>query len=236
MTPIVEVQELTKRFGFRGPWALRGLTLTIEPGQIMGLLGPNGMGKSTFIKILAGVQRPTSGTVAVLGLRPGLETKRHVAYLPEVDHLFPEYNAGQMTRFMATFFEDFNVTRANGLIDSLHIPRDQSFRTLSRGQRSRLKLAMTLGRDAHLYLLDEPLAGIDLVSRDQILHTILSEYRQAEQTVLLATHEIAEAETLFDQVVFLRGGRIGLSGRAEDLRAQRGLSIVDIFRQEFSEL
>ncbi len=236
MTPIVEVRELTKRFGFRGPWALRGLTLTIEPGQILGLLGPNGMGKSTFIKILAGVQRPTSGTVAVLGLRPGLETKRHVAYLPEVDHLFPEYNASQMTHFMATFFADFNVTRATGLVDSLHIPRDQPFRTLSRGQRGRLKLAMTLGRDARLYLLDEPLAGIDLASRDQILHTILSEYRQGEQTVLLATHEIAEAETLFDQVVFLREGRVSLSGAAEELRAQRGLSIADIFRQEFSEL
>lgn len=236
MTSVIEVRDLEKRYGFRGPWALRGLTLSVGTGKIVGLLGPNGMGKSTFIKILAGVGRPTSGDVTVFGMHPGIETKRRVAYLPEVDYLFPEFNVREMSNFMSTFFDDFDIERASTLIDSLKVPRDQSFKTLSRGQRGRFKLAMTLGRDARLVLLDEPLAGIDLVSRDRILNTILREYGDGERTMLLATHEIAEAETLFDEVIFLKNGRVHLAGPADGLRAERGVSIADLFRAEFQDV
>jgi ABC-2 type transport system ATP-binding protein len=235
MTPAFETHDLTKRYGFRGPWGLRGLTVSVEPGRIVGLLGANAVGKSTLIKLLAGLLRPTSGTVSVLGQQPGLETKRRVAYLPEIDHLFPEFDSQRMTRFMATFFEDFDTGRAENLLEALAVPRDQPFKSQSRGQRGRFKLAMTLARNAQLFLLDEPLAGIDLVSRERILRTILTEYRQGEQTVLLATHEIAEAEALFERVIFIKNGQTLLAGSADDLRAQRGMSIADIFRAEFSE-
>ena len=228
----VEVRQLTKRFG--NVWALRGMDLSLNAGRVLGLVGPNGAGKSTFIKILAGVQRPTAGQVMLTGLRPGLETKRHVAYLPEADHIYPAMTPQRAITFMSTFFEDFDDNRATRLFDALKVPSRQSYGGLSRGQRARFKLALTLARRASLLLLDEPLAGIDVVSRDRILSTILGEYRTENQAIILATHEIGEAEALFDEVLLLDEGKVALSGAADDLRAQRGQSIEGIYREVFA--
>lgn len=228
----VEVRQLTKRFG--NVWALRGIDLSLSTGRVLGLLGPNGAGKSTFIKILAGVQRPTAGQVMLMGLRPGLETKRHVAYLPEVDHIYPAMTPQRAITFMGTFFEDFDDDRATQLFDALKVPGRQTYGALSRGQRARFKLAITLARQAPLLLLDEPLAGVDVVSRDHILSTILGEYRTENQAIILATHEIGEAEALFDEVIFLDEGKAVLSGAADDLRAQRGKSVEGIYREVFA--
>ncbi len=231
MTPAVEARGLTKRF--LGRWALRGVDLTLEAGRVLGLLGPNGSGKSTLIKILAGVLRPTAGEVRVLGRRPGWETKARVAYLPDVDHLYRDMNGNEAIGFMTAFFPDFQGERARSLMEFLAVPPEQPFGQMSRGQRARFKLALTLARRADLLLLDEPLSGIDVVSRGRILNAILSEYRLGEQAVILATHEIDEAEALFDQVVFLREGQVILTGTAEDLRARRRKSIEDIYREEY---
>lgn len=229
MEPVVEGRGMTKRYWRR--WALRGVDLTLEPGQVLGLLGPNGSGKSTLIKILAGVLRPTAGEVKVLGRRPGRETKAQVAYLPDVDHLYRGMTGLEAAGFMAAFYPDFDPARAVNLLESMDVPPDQPFGQLSRGQRARVKLALTLARRADLILMDEPLSGIDVVSRSRILHAILAEYRLGEQAIILATHEIDEAEPLFDRVVFLREGQEVLTGAAEDLRAQRRKSIEDIYRE-----
>lgn len=232
MASVVDARGVTRRFS--GRWALRGIDLTLEPGQVMGLLGPNGSGKSTLIKILAGVQRPTAGDVLVLGRRPGRETKGRVAYLPDVDHLYRGMTGHEAIGFMAAFFPDFDEGRARSLLEPMGVPPEQPFGQLSRGLRARLKLVLTLARRAGLLLLDEPLSGIDVVSRGRILQAILAEYRLDEQAIILATHEIGEAEALFDRVVFLREGEVVLAGRAEDLRAERRKSIEDIYREEYA--
>jgi ABC-2 type transport system ATP-binding protein len=233
MTLAVETHAVTKKFPGVG-WALQGVDLSLEPGHILGFLGPNGSGKSTFLKILAGIQRATSGQVLVLGLSPGIVTKRRAAYLPEIDHLYRWMTARDAIRFMLAFYKDFDANRASRLLQSLDVPPGQAFGQLSRGQRARLKLVLTLARQADLLLLDEPLSGIDLLSRDRILNAILAEYRIEDQAIIMATHQIAEAEALFDRVAFIRDGRVLLEGAADDLRAARGRSIEDIYREEFA--
>jgi len=225
----VETRELSKRFASR--WALRGISLSIDRGDIVGVLGPNGSGKSTLLKLLAGVQRPTSGLISVLGQTPGQDTKRRSAYLPEVDHYYPGMTGRRAIRFLGAFFPGFDSHLALRLLELMAVSPDEAFGSLSRGHRARFKLALALARQAELVLLDEPLGGIDVLSRERILHAILHEYRVGEQTIILATHELHLVEGLFDRVVILKEGRIVLAAPADQLRSQWSHSIEGIVRE-----
>jgi ABC-2 type transport system ATP-binding protein len=226
---VVETRDVSKRFGER--WALREVSFSVDRGEIVGVLGPNGSGKSTLLKLLAGVQRPTLGLISVLGQPPGLGTKRRVAYLPETDHYYPSMTGRRAVRFLRTFFPNLDPHLALSLLHFLGVSPDEPFGSLSRGHRARFKLAMALARRAELLLLDEPLAGIDGLSRERILRAILHEYRAGEQTLLLATHELHVAEGIFDRVILLKEGRIALAGPADQLRDDRGQSIEEIARE-----
>ena len=222
-------QNLGKRFLQK--WALRDVTITLKQGEIVGLLGMNGAGKSTLIRILAGLQRPTQGRVEIMGHRPGLKTKNLVAYAPETNSLYGWMKVNEAVRMHASLFKDFSAERALALLQQLHIDPLARSSSLSKGQKTRVKLALTLARDARLYLLDEPLSGIDPASRRRILDTMIQEFRGGSSTLLLSTHQIKEAELLFDRVILLRQGQVVLEGLADDLREKHGSSLEELFAE-----
>ncbi|MDN5347917.1 MAG: type transport system ATP-binding protein [Clostridia bacterium] len=227
---VVEAVNLSKRYG--RTWALRGVNLVIEEGMVVGLLGPNGSGKSTFLRLLAGLSHPSGGEVKVLGERPGLATKKQVAFVPEIDHLYRWMRVRDTLDFQAGFYADFDPARGEELLTFMNLDPGARVYNLSKGQRARLKLMLALARQARLVLLDEPFSGIDPPSRERILQGILMAYRQ-DRTVIISTHLVGEVEKLFDQVVFLSQGEVFLAGEAESLRAERGKSIDEIFREEY---
>lgn len=225
----VETDNLGKRFGLSR--ALDGVTLRLPLGQVIGLLGPNGAGKSTLLKILAGLLRPSFGSARILGHPPGLESRSLVAYLPEIDCLYSWMTVKQMADFMAENFPDFQPQAAAELLQFMNLPPDKMVGTLSRGMRARLKLALIMARRAPLLLLDEPLSGIDVVSRGKILEGLLQQYRVGEQTIVFSTHEIREVEGILDQVVFIAHGQVVLEGEAEALRRDQGKTIEEMLKE-----
>ncbi|MDI6907246.1 MAG: ABC transporter ATP-binding protein [Thermoanaerobacterales bacterium] len=229
---IVEIDGLCKTY-FRAR-ALNGVDLRIERGLILGLLGPNGSGKSTLLKSIAGLVRPTAGRVLIDGRPPSAATRALVAYLPEIDHLYAWMTVRETLDFVSAFYADWDAGRAAELLGAMELDAAQRVGDLSKGQRARLKLVLALARRAPLVLLDEPLSGIDPPSRARILSAIVGEYRLGEQTVILATHAVAEAEGLFDRVLFLREGRVALYGAAENLRAGHGCSIQDLWERVYA--
>lgn len=218
---VLRSSGLTKRYGFKT--ALAPLDLEVREGEFLGLLGVNGSGKSTLVKLAAGLVIPSGGRIEVLGQTPGPHSKLQVAYLPEVDHLYPAWRAGDAYAFMARFFP-MRRERFLRLLEFLHLDPRAKFGALSKGNRTRLRLALTLARDARLYLLDEPLSGIDPLTREQVLRALIGEF-PPHATIVLATHQIAEAESLFDRVLVLDSGKVLLEGSADDIRARRGASI-----------
>ena len=222
---LARLDDVTKRY--RTVEGLREVSLEFPEGEVAGLLGLNGSGKSTLLKLLAGLLVPTEGRVAVFGGAPR-RGRAHVVYLGEADSLYGWMDARDAERFMAGLFADFQRDRFHELLRDLDVPPRKA-KAMSKGERGRLRLAMALARDARLYLLDEPLAGIDLLSRERILSSLVREWHK-DSTILLSTHEIAEAEGLFDRVLFLREGRVALDARAETLRSE-GRSVVATFRE-----
>ena len=218
---LLRADNLSKKYGFKQ--ALYPLSFELRAGEFLGLLGVNGSGKSTLIKLAAGLVSPSGGRVEVLGMAPGPRSKLGVAYLPEVDHLYPAWRAEDAYRFFARFFP-MNRSRFERLLDFLRLDRRAKFATLSKGNRTRLRLALTLAREARLYLLDEPLSGIDPLTREQILRALVGEFPEGT-SVVLSTHQVSEAESLFDRVLVLDGGKVLLSGDADAIRASRGESI-----------
>lgn len=220
---VAKLANVSKRYGrIEG---VQGLSLELHAGQAVGLLGLNGSGKSTTLKLLAGMLFPSQGRVEVLG-QPPRQARGQIVYLSDADNLYAWMTPADARRFMAGLYPDFNPARYQELLGFLEVPA-QGYRSMSRGQRARLRLAMMLARDARLYLLDEPLSGIDVISRDRILKSLVMEWRE-DAAVVLSTHEVAEAEGIFDRVVLLKEGRIALDARAEDLRAG-GKSVKDAF-------
>lgn len=227
---VMECHALCKCYGSIP--VLSDLELELAPGRIIGLLGPNGSGKTTLIKLAAGLLTPTSGCIHICGHEPSPETKAVVSYLPERMALPLWMNARQAMAYYADFFPDFRRERAEEMIKALALPEKQRIRSMSKGTREKLQLVLTMSRDARLYLLDEPIGGVDPATRDYILRTILSAYNP-EATILISTHLIADVEPVLDDVIFLKYGHIVLSGSAEELRAKYGVSIDRLFREAF---
>ena len=227
---MIECRNLTKYYGHSR--ALNGVDLTIEKGQIVGLLGPNGSGKTTMIKLANGLLQPTNGTIVIDGHDPGVESKSVVAYLPDRDFL-PEYmTVDALFKMYGDFFTDFNREKAEKMLASLDIQRDVAIKKLSKGTREKVQLVMIMSRDAKVYLLDEPIAGVDPAARDYILKTIISNYCE-DAIVMISTHLIADIESILDDVIFLKDGKVVVHEPADQLREERGMSIDGLFREVF---
>jgi len=222
---LARLDSVTKRY-VRDE-GVRDLTLEFSAGQVTGVLGLNGSGKSTLLKLLAGLLFPTAGAISVFGQRPR-RSRAKIVFLGENDALWSWMTPADAERFMVGLYEDFDPDRYAELLEALEVPRRKT-KTMSKGERGRLRLAMALARSAKLYLLDEPLAGIDLISREKILSSIVREWH-TDEAILLSTHEVAEAEGLFDRVILLRDGRLALDAEAEALR-ETGKSVVETFRE-----
>ena len=226
----IEINNLTKNFG--DLTALDDVTVSLEQGQIVGLLGPNGSGKTTLIKILNGLLQPTSGSVTINGSAPGVETKKVVAYLPDRNAL-PDYmTASQLMDIYEDFFEDFDRMKAEAMVDDLGINRKQTMKKMSKGTKEKLQLCLVMARQAEVYLLDEPIGGVDPATRDYILRTIISNYNE-NAVVLILTHLIADVESVLDDVVFIKEGRVVLHKAADEIREEKGESVDKLFREVF---
>jgi len=227
---MIEFKNVSKSFG--STVALNDVSLVFPRGKIIGLFGPNGAGKSTSIKLIMGLNRPDRGEVRVDGENPQ-NKKQDMAYLPEIDHLYPWMNIAQAADFTRTFYADWDEAKYRELIKFLNLQEDMKISKISKGQRAKTKLLLTVSRRAPYLLMDEPLSGIDILTREEIINTLIRDYREGEQTIIISTHEIAEVESLVDEVIFLDRGQIKLSGNAEDLRVKRNMSLVELMKEAF---
>ncbi len=226
----IELNDLTKEFG--SITALDSVSLQLEKGQIVGLLGPNGSGKTTLIKILNGLLTPTAGKALISGMEPGVETRKVVAFLPDRNAL-PEYmTTTQLMDMYQDFFADFNREKAENMIADLGIDMKQQMKNMSKGTKEKLQLCLVMAREAEVYLLDEPIGGVDPATRDYILRTIISNYNE-DAVVVISTHLISDVESVLDDVIFLKEGRVVLHGPADEIREEKGESIDLLFREVF---
>ena len=226
----IELNDLTKEFG--SITALDSVSLQLEKGQIVGLLGPNGSGKTTLIKILNGLLTPTAGKALINGMEPGVETKKIVAFLPDRNAL-PDYmTTAQLMDLYQDFFTDFNRGKAESMIADLGIDMKQQMKKMSKGTKEKLQLCLVMAREAEVYLLDEPIGGVDPATRDYILRTIISNYNE-EAVVVISTHLISDVESVLDDVIFLKEGRVVLHRPAEEIREEKGESVDQLFREVF---
>ncbi len=227
---LIQSSHLTKTFGHKA--ALRDVTCSIGRGRIVGLLGPNGSGKTTFIKILCGLLQPTAGTLAVDGEPVGLHSKAIISYLPDRMYFADWMKATDLFDLFQDFYADFDRQKAAEMCRSLGVePRDR-LKTMSKGTKEKVQLVMVMARKAQLYLLDEPIAGVDPAARDFILNTILTNYNEAG-TVLLSTHLISDVERVLDEALFLRQGEIILHNSVDNIRESEGKSVDSLFREMF---
>ena len=228
--PILQCQGLTKYYG--GVLALDHADIALEPGQIVGLLGPNGSGKTTLIKLANGLLQPTSGSILIDDMTPSPKTHAIVSYLPERIALTDWMNVRQLMDFYGDFYADFQREAAEQMLAQLQLPLGQTVRQMSKGTREKLQLILTMSRRAKLYLLDEPIGGVDPATRDYILHTILSNYNP-EAAVVISTHLITDVESILDSVIFLNQGKVVLQSTVDDIRETRGKSVDAYFREVF---
>ena len=225
-----ECRNLTKRYGKLT--ALDSINLDLEAGRIVGLLGPNGSGKTTMIKLANRLLQPTSGQILIDGMAPGPETKQLIAYLPDKDYLPEWMKTGQLIEMFSDFYPDFDVERAKSMLDSLSITDDMPIKKMSKGTKEKVQLIMTMSRRAKVYLLDEPIAGVDPAARDYILRTIISNYAE-DSLVIISTHLIADVESVLDEAVFIREGHIVLHKNVDEIREETGMSVDGYFREVF---
>ena len=229
-TELVSCRGLCRYFGEIK--ALDNVDLTLEPGKIVGLLGPNGSGKTTLIKILNGLLQPTAGTVEILGAAPGPESKAQISYLPDRGY-FPEWMCVKdMIDLFSDFYADFDRAKALEMCRALGLEQGQKIKTLSKGTREKMQLMLVMSRKAKLYLLDEPIAGVDPAAREFIMHTILTNYNE-EGTVLISTHLLTDVEQVLDEAVFLQNGKVVLHEGVDSIRERTGQSVDALFREMF---
>lgn len=232
MSALVECMNLTKSYR-KGVEAVSNLNLMIERGHIVGLLGPNGSGKTTLIKMMNGLLRPTEGVVLIDGKEPGVETKAIVSYLPERTYLDAQRTVKDLVEFFADFYEDFRVDTAYGMLENLGIDPSARLKTLSKGNKEKIQLILVMSRNASLYILDEPIAGVDPAARDYILRTILANYNP-EASVIICTHLIADIENILDDVVFIKQGHLVEQTTVDDIRMKYGKTVDQYFREVFA--
>ena len=230
MKAILECQRLTKRYG--NFFALSDLSFTLERGQIIGLLGPNGSGKTTLIKLINGLLVPSDGQIAVNGCAPGVESKKIVSYLPDRDCLPSQIRVKDALTLYSDFYSDFSMERAAKMLDALEIDRHSRLSALSKGTKEKVQLILVMSRDAQLYVLDEPIGGVDLAARDYILRTILTNYSE-NATILISTHLISDIENVLDHVLFLKAGHLVLNEAVDEVRTKYGKSVDSLFREVF---
>lgn len=230
MSELLICKNLTKKYG--NTVALDDVNITLESGKIVGLLGPNGSGKTTLIKILNGLLTPTSGRVLVDGELPGVETKKVVAYLPDNIYLNTWMTVRQIVDYFKDFYADFREELAYQMLERLDISPDRKLKSLSKGNKEKVCLILTMSRNAKLYVLDEPIAGVDPAARDYVISTIINNYNP-DATVLISTHLISDIEQVLDEVVFIQNGKVTLQKTVDAIRAENGKSVDELFREVF---
>ena len=227
---VLECKALTKNYGHVA--ALDGVDFAVEPGRIVGLLGPNGSGKTTLIKLANGLLTPTGSEILVCGMAPGKETHALVSYLPERTSIPLWMTAGQLLDFYQDFYKDFRRDAAEEMLAHLNIPVKQRIKQMSKGTREKVQLIVTMSRAAKLYLLDEPIGGVDPATRDYILSTIIGNY-DPEAAVVISTHLISDVEKVLDDVIFINQGRVMLQSSVDQIREEKGMSVDELFREVF---
>ena len=230
MAEILKCNSLSKSYG--SIRALSNVTLTLESGRIVGLLGPNGSGKTTIIKLINGLLTPDAGQVTICGYAPSPESKALVAYLPDSIYLNTWMTVQQIVDYFAEFYADFRKELAMEMLLRLGVSPKQKLKTLSKGNKEKVCLILTMSRNAKLYVLDEPIAGVDPAARDYVISTIINNCNP-EATVLISTHLIADIEPILDEVVFLQNGRVVLQKSVESIREEEGKSVDELFREVF---
>ena len=228
---LILAQGLTKLYGKK--MALDHMDLTVGRGRIVGLLGPNGSGKTTFIKLLCGLLQPTEGLLTIDGQKPGVHIKSIISYLPDRMYFADWMKVSDLTDFFADFYEDFDRAKAAEMMKALEIRPKDRMKTMSKGTKEKVQLAVIMSRKAQLYLLDEPIAGVDPAARDFILNTILTNYNE-EGTVLLSTHLISDIERILDEAIFLQNGRVVRHDTVDNIRENEGKSVDQLFREIFA--
>lgn len=227
---LLEFKNVYKSFGKKE--VLKNINLKISKGKIVGLLGKNGMGKTTLIKLVNDLLTPTSGEVLINGEKPSVESKLNIAYLPERTYLDKNMTINETLKFFGEFYSNFNLERVSKLLDDLNLDREQRIIKMSKGMQEKLQLVLVMSRDVDLYILDEPLGGVDPATRDYILDTILSNFKEGS-TIIISTHLIADIEHILDEAIFIDKGEIILVSSADELREKANSSIDEEFRRLF---
>lgn len=230
MSEILRCENLSKSYGVKR--ALDQVSLTIESGRIIGLLGPNGAGKTTLIKLINGLLTPTAGSLLIEGEQPGPKTKPKVSYLPDVNYLNNWMTVDDIVKMFTDFYEDFRPELAYEMITRLGIDKKDRLKSLSKGNKEKVCLILVMSRNAKLYVLDEPIAGVDPATRDYIISTIINNYNP-EASVLISTHLIADIESVLDEVIFIKEGKLVLQDTVDHIREEHGKSVDDLFREVF---
>lgn len=230
MDSVLELKGLTKKYGSKK--ALDNVDLVLPRGSIVGLLGPNGSGKTTMLKLATGLLQPSEGEVFACGFKPGAESKDLVAYQSDKVYMNDWMKVQDFIEMFADFYSNFNKGKAYKMLETLNIDPKEKLKHLSKGNKEKVQLITTMCRDVQLYLLDEPIGGVDPAARDYILNTILSNYNE-EATVVISTHLIADVEPVLNHVIFLKEGHIVRQGDVDDIREETGKSIDTLFREEF---
>ncbi|OWR29015.1 multidrug ABC transporter ATP-binding protein [Saccharibacillus sp. O23] len=232
MAPLLEFESVNKTYGKKA--ALRDIALTIEPGRIVGLLGSNGSGKSTLLRLAAGLNRPDSGKIRVLGHEPGKASKALVSFMPDRPQFEKWMTVGEALDFQRDFFADYDPDKSKRMLEFMKLSRRDKASTLSKGMQERLQLTLALSRRSSLYLLDEPIGGVDPVARDHILDALV-EFYEEDSSVIVSTHLIADIERIFDEVLMIRDGSLLLQREVEQLRMESGKSVDQLFKEVYAE-
>ena len=227
---LLEVSHVSKSYGNNR--VLDDVTFNITKGKIVGLLGPNGSGKTTLIKLINDLLKEDSGTIKVEGLDLGVETKKLISYLPDKNYLNNNMTVIELLNYFKDFYEDFRIDKAKELIGKLNLDLNQKLKTMSKGTKEKVQLILVMSRKAKLYILDEPIGGIDPAARDYIINTILTNFSD-DASLLISTHLISDLEKVLDEVIFLKNGKVVRCGSTDEIRKETKLSINDLFREEF---
>lgn len=227
---IVEFNDVYKKYGKKQ--VFKDFSLNIPKGKIVGLLGPNGSGKTTMIKLLNGLTQCDRGNVLINGLKPSIKTKEIVAYLPDRNYLNEDMTVKELLKFFSDFYKDFDINKAKDMVKNLNVEENEKIKSMSKGTKEKVGLILVMSRNAKLYILDEPIGGVDPASRAYIIKTILKNFNE-DSTLLIATHLINEIENICDEVIMISNGEIVLQGEVDEIRESKGMSIDALFREEF---